>query len=189
MTNQTSDDQQKNFIEKFVEFIKESIKVTFKYFWSKTLASIVLGLIAYGFLYFIKIDHPAIIGAITGFFNLIPVIGGLAACVVCGIIAVFQSPLSALYVVLTILVLQQIDQWILTPVIVGRSVNLPAILIIIALIAGSMLWGPVGVIVAVPIAGAIRAFYSVFIKTDTKNDEQKTIDINDPDENNKPDQK
>ena len=187
MTNKISDNQQKNFIEKLVEFIKESIKVTFKYFWSKTLASIVLGLIAYGFLYFIKIDYPGIIGAVTGFFNLIPVIGGLAACVICGIIAVFQSPLSALYVVITILVLQQIDQWILTPLIVGRSVNLPSILIIIALIAGSMLWGPVGVIIAVPIAGAIRAFYSVFIKTDTKKEEQNTVDVNDSDENNKPD--
>ena len=63
MTNKISDNQQKNFIEKLVEFIKESIKVTFKYFCSKTLASIVLGLIAYGFLYFIKIDYPGIIGA------------------------------------------------------------------------------------------------------------------------------
>ena len=188
MTNQQDNKQQKNLLEKTGEFIKESIKVTFKYFWSKTLASVILGVIAYGFLFFIKAEHAGVIGIITGFFNLIPVIGGIAACIICGIIAIFQSPLYALYVVLTILVLQQVDQWILTPVIVGKSVNLPSILIIIALIAGSMIWGPVGVIVAVPIAGAIRAFYSVFIKPAPKEGSQETIDINQSDDNSKPDE-
>ena len=180
MTNYPQDNHQKDILEKIIEFIKKSIEVTFKYFWSKTLASIVLGLIAYGFLLFINIEHAGWIGIITGFFNLIPVIGGLAACIICGIIGLFQSPVSALYIVITILVLQQIDQWILTPVIVGRSVNLPSILIIIALIAGSAIWGPVGILIAVPIAGIIRTFYTVFLKSDKKADEQKTIDINKP---------
>ncbi len=185
--NNLQDKENEGFIEKIVEFIKQSIQVTFKYFWSKTLASVVLGLIAYGFLYLIHIDHPGIIGIITGFLNLIPAAGGLIACIICGIIAIFQSPLSALYVVLTILVLQQIDQWILTPLIVGRSVNLPSILIIIALIAGSIIWGPVGVIIAVPIAGMIRAFYLVFLKPDKKksNQDAKTIDVNESEESEK----
>lgn len=179
MTNQTPEN--KNIIEKIVEFIKQSIQVTFKYFWSKTLASIVLGLICYGFLYLIDIENAGVMGIIAGFFNLIPAAGGLIAAIICAIIAIFQSPLSALWVVLTIIVLQQVDQWILTPLIVGKSVNLPSILIILALIAGSLLWGPVGIIVAVPIAGMIRAFYVVFFKSDKKTDEQETIDINEPD--------
>lgn len=183
MSNNNQNYNGQNFPEKAVEFIKQSIKVTFKYFWSKTLASIILGLIGWGFLLLINIERAGIIGTIIGFFNLVPVIGGLAACVIGGIIAAFQSPLSALYVVLTVLVLQQLDQWVLTPLIVGKSVNLPAILIIIALIAGSMLWGPVGIIVAVPIAGIIRAFYMVFLKSDKKDNLKngaETIDINDP---------
>ena len=80
--------------------------------------------------------------------------------------------------VITILVLQQLDQWVLTPLIVGKSVNLPSIIIILSLIAGSLIWGPVGIILAVPIAGMVRAFYIVFLKSDKKQDEQKTIDIN-----------
>ena len=184
MANQNNNDI--NFTDKIVEFIKQSIQTTFKYFWSKTLASIVLGLIAYGFLYFIDIKNAGVIGIITGVLNLIPAAGGLIACIICGIIAIFQSPLSALYVVITILVLQQIDQWILTPVIVGKSVNLPSILIILALIAGSLIWGPVGIIIAVPIAGMIRAFYSVFLKTEKSTDEQKTININNPNEPSEP---
>ena len=80
--------------------------------------------------------------------------------------------------------MQQIDQWILTPLIVGKSVNLPSILIILALIAGSLLWGPVGIIIAVPIAGMIRAFYMVFLKSNKKIDEPETIDINEPDDTN-----
>lgn len=182
MTNQTPNNESKTFFNKIVEFIKQSIQVTFKYFWSKTLASAVLGLICYGFLYLIDIEHAGIIGIIAGLFNLIPAAGGLIACIICGIIAIFQSPLSALWVVLTILVLQQIDQWILTPLIVGKSVNLPSILIILALIAGSLLWGPVGIIIAVPIAGMIRAFYMVFLKSEKNKDQQETIDINEPDD-------
>ena len=179
MTNQPQNSG-KNFIEKVIDFIRQSIQVTFKYFWSKTLASIVLGLIGYGFLSLIHIEHPIIMGAIIGITNLIPVIGGMAASIICGVIAVFQSPLSALYVVLTILVLQQLDQWVLTPLIVGKSVNLPSILIIIALFAGGAVWGPVGILVAVPIAGMIKAFYTVFIKSDkNKNDNEPADSDND----------
>ncbi|MEX1376987.1 MAG: AI-2E family transporter [Eubacteriales bacterium] len=177
MTNQ-SQNTDKGFIEKVIDFIKQSIKVTFKYFWSKTLASIILGLIGFGFLSFIHVEHSAIMGAIIGITNLIPVIGGLAAALICVIIALFQSYKIALYVLITIVVLQQLDQWILTPVIVGKSVNLPSILIIISLLAGSWLWGPVGFLIAVPIAGMVKAFYTVFIKSDKKKNEVETIDIN-----------
>lgn len=186
MSNMPVNNEDKSFFDKIIDFVKQSVQATFKYFWSKTLASVVLGLIGYGFLYLIKIEHAGIIGIIIGVFNLVPAAGGLIASIICGIIAVFQSPLSALYVVITILVLQQLDQWVLTPLIVGKSVNLPSIIIILSLIAGSLIWGPVGIILAVPIAGMVRAFYIVFLKSDKKQDEQKTIDINNIDEDDKP---
>lgn len=165
MTNEPQNQQDINIVDKFIEFAKQSFKLTFKYFWSKTLASIILGCIAFGVLKLINIDNALSQSIVIGFFNLIPVVGGLISCIICGIIALFQSPISALYVVIAILVLQQIDQWILTPLIVGNSVKLPPILIIIALFAGSWLWGPVGIIVAVPIAAMIKLFYSMFIKS------------------------
>lgn len=163
-TNQPNQD--KELGTKIVDFVKQSFKLTFKYFWGKTLASLILGCIAFGCFKLIHIENALPLSIVTGFFNLIPVVGGLISCIICGIIAAFQSPIHILYVVLSILVLQQIDQWILTPLIVGNSVSLPPILICLSLILGGWLWGPIGVIIAVPIAGMIKVFYMIFVKKD-----------------------
>ncbi len=73
------------------------------------------------------------------------------------------------------MVLQQIDQWIITPLIVGNTVSLPPLLICLALIAGSMLWGAVGVIVAVPVAAIIKLFYVMFIQKKKPTDENVIV--------------
>lgn len=181
-----------DIVSKIIVFFKQSLQLTFKYFWGKTLASLILGLIAFGWFKLIGIEHEGAMGIIIGISNLIPVIGGLVASIVCGIIAAFQSPISILWAVLSVLVLQQIDQWIITPLVVGNSVSLPPLLICLALIAGSWLWGAVGVIVAVPVAAIIKLFYTMFIRKESAtpkqidSGEQNTPKIN---ESNQQDEK
>lgn len=150
--------------DNLVKFIKESFRVTVKYFGGKSLASAVMGIICYGILKLLGVENAGAMGIIAGVLNLVPVIGGLAASIICGIIAVFQGPIYILYAILTIIVVQQIDQWILTPLIVGNTVSLPPLIICLALIIGGSLWGPVGVIIAVPVAGIVKIFYSIFVK-------------------------
>lgn len=151
-------------MNRLFEFIRKTIQLTFRYIWSKILASLVLGVIAYAAFDLMGVNAHGWMAAIVGITNLIPVAGGIFAAIVCGIIAAFQAPIYILYVILTIIVLQQLDQWILTPLIVGKSVSLPPILIAVVILAGGLLWGAPGILLAVPISGAVKIFYSMFIE-------------------------
>lgn len=157
-------DHEPTFWQKAGRYILESLKLFVKYIFGKTIASALLGLIAYAVFSLIGIQHAVILAIIIGISNLIPIAGPIAAAIICAIIVVFQQPIYSLYVFITIVVLQQLDQWIITPIFVGRSVSLPPILIIIVVFLGGLIWGIPGLLLAVPVSAMVRLYYVMFVK-------------------------
>lgn len=107
------------------------------------------------------------IGIIAGLANLIPLVGPFVGMVPAILIAVMNhlgsdvsSPKHLLVVIVSIVIMfiivQQIDNNIVTPKLVGHSVGMHPIMVIIALLIGGNLMGPVGMLVAVPAAGTIK---------------------------------
>jgi len=60
------------------------------------------------------------------------------------------------------LIVQQIDNNFVTPVLVGESVGLHPIMVMIALLIGGTLIGPLGMLFAVPAAGVLKVIYQEF---------------------------
>lgn len=164
MSNEVHNKKSTFTLKNIGKFIKQSFSVTLKYFGGKLLASAIMGIICFGILKILGVERAVPMAITAGVLNLVPVIGGLVAAIICGIIAVFQGFVFILYAVLTIILVQQLDQWILTPLIVGKTVSLPPLIICVALILGGWAWGPVGVVIAVPVAGVVKLFYSIFVK-------------------------
>ncbi len=107
----------------------------------------------------IGIDFAVIIGIISGFSNLIPFIGafvGLALTVVVGLLS--GTPMKTLLAVIAILLLQQVDNAIIIPKIVGHQVDLHPVLVVLALSVGGTIFGLWGLIFAVPITAIIKIF-------------------------------
>ena len=99
-----------------------------------------------------------------------------------------ESPLKALLFLIFVLILQAIDNNFIYPKIVGKSVGLPGMLVLIAVILGGNIGGILGVLLGVPTASAIYALVVDWLKNrniDNENTNVETESATDTDSNTK----
>lgn len=104
-----------------------------------------------------RFPNPGVVAVIIGTSALIPVIGPIIGETVGALIIFMDNPWDALFFLIFILILQTIDNNLIYPKIVGKSVGLPGILVLISVIIGGNLGGILGVLVGVPTASAVYA--------------------------------
>lgn len=119
-----------------------------------TLASIVAVLYLIG-LTIIGVPYAAMLAVLAGVLDFIPVIGPIIAGTVAAFIALSDSPLKALIVVILYIAVQQLENTFLVPKIMQRALGLSPVIIIIALLIGAKLMGIIGAVLAVPISASI----------------------------------
>ena len=109
----------------------------------------------------IGIENALFFGVMVAFINIIPYIGSVAgsAIVVLYTLITRDSLVTPAIVALFFIVLQQIDSYILTPKITGSKIQLNALFTIMALLAGSLVWGVAGMILFVPFLGAAKVIF------------------------------
>ena len=107
----------------------------------------------------VKIPYAILIGVISGFSNLIPYIGAVVAFLLAVVVGLLSgTPIKALYAVIIVLVLQQVDSIFIVPKVVGKSVELHPALVILSLAVFGGLFGILGMVVAVPCGALIKMF-------------------------------
>ena len=119
--------------------------------------AVVLWVMTYIGLWAIGIKYAFILGALTGIFDIIPYFGpflGLAPAI---IVAAIDSPYKIISVFIVYVIIQQLEGAIISPRIMGKHVGLHPIITIMAVVVGGRLFGIVGMLLAVPICGIIRA--------------------------------
>lgn len=105
----------------------------------------------------IGIDFAIIIGIISGIFNLIPYFGPVVGFILAGLIGLIgPHPIKGVYAVIAVMILQQIDGWFIVPKVMGKTVKLHPIAVLLAIVIGGQLFGLVGILLGVPVAGFIR---------------------------------
>lgn len=134
-------------------------KVLSRYIVSQIFLSSIIGVLTFVILFLFGIKFSFILGFVNGILNIIPyfgpIIGGLPAV----FIAFMESPEKGLYILIVMIIIQQIEGNILSPKITGDSTNMHPIMIIILLFIGESLWGFVGMIIIVPIGVIIKVIY------------------------------
>jgi predicted PurR-regulated permease PerM len=95
-------------------------------------------------------------GAFFGVMELIPYIGPVLGAVPPILVALFDNPISAIWVALLFLALQQLEGHVVAPQVFGHSLRINPLLIIFALLLGAELYGIVGAFVALPVAAILR---------------------------------
>ncbi|MEQ1569935.1 MAG: AI-2E family transporter, partial [Myxococcota bacterium] len=98
------------------------------------------------------------IGLLAGLLNVVPYLGFVIGLVLAVLLALLDwvgwAPLIG--VVLTFAIVQGLEGYVVTPRVVGEKVGLSPVVVILALLLGGQLLGPLGVVLALPLAGAIR---------------------------------
>ncbi|NPV90455.1 MAG: AI-2E family transporter [Firmicutes bacterium] len=113
-----------------------------------TMATIALGIMG--------LPYALTLGIIIGLSDLIPYLGPLVGGIPAVAVALLESNRLALYVALMILAIHQIEGGLVAPRILSDRVGLNPFLVVFALLAGGKLWGPLGMVVGVPLAASLR---------------------------------
>jgi predicted PurR-regulated permease PerM len=95
-------------------------------------------------------------GAFFGLMELIPYIGPVLGAAPPILVALFDDPLTAIWVALLFLAIQQLEGHVVAPQVFGHSLRINPLLIIFALLFGGKLYGVVGAFVALPVAAILR---------------------------------
>ena len=112
----------------------------------------VLSTTAYGAL---RVRYFVLLGILTGFLNIIPIIGAIVSVALAAAVAALDSWTKMLGVFIFFLVYENLENAYLTPRIMRSSVNLMGLTVLVALLLGSALAGVVGALVAVPTAALV----------------------------------
>ena len=95
-------------------------------------------------------------GMITMLFYLIPMFGQFIGGSLVTIILLFSSPIAAVVFAAVYIIYAQIENNLIAPKIQGNALNLPAVMILVAIVIGMYMFGLLGAVIAVPIAGCVR---------------------------------
>jgi predicted PurR-regulated permease PerM len=95
-------------------------------------------------------------GAFFGLMELIPYIGPVLGALPPILVALFDNPISAIWVALLFLAIQQLEGHVVAPQVFGHTLRINPLLIIFALLFGGQLYGIVGAFVALPVAAILR---------------------------------
>lgn len=95
-------------------------------------------------------------GVFYGLMELVPYVGPILGALPPILVALFNDPLSAVWIALLFLAIQQIEGHIVAPQVFGHSLRINPLLIIFALLFGAEVYGIVGALVALPVAAILR---------------------------------
>ncbi len=157
--------RRRNEIESVMEKIGQAIGGFFR---GQLLVALFVGVASALALWVVGLPFWAVVGLVAGIFNLIPLIGPFIAAIVAVLIAFTTDPQVgglleleagwplAVGSAIALLIVQQLDNHILSPNIVARTVNLHPVTVMLGLLAGGTLLGLWGLLLAVPVLASIK---------------------------------
>jgi predicted PurR-regulated permease PerM len=126
------------------------------YLLGNVLTSLVAGIGTYLWMVAFGIPYPALLGLLVALLDLIPVVGSTVGGAIVSLVALTVSLPIALSTLGFYIAYRFAEDYLLLPRIMGRTVQVPAAVTVIAVLIGATLLGLIGALVAIPVAAAIR---------------------------------
>ncbi len=139
-----------------IEYVGHIIYETYASFISgQCLDAIILGSLLALCMGIMGLPYPVLIGVIVAVTALIPVVGAFFGGTIGAILIVMESPIKALTFLVLFLILQQIDNRLIYPHVVGNAIGIPSILIFAAIIIGGEFGGVIGMFLGIPFTAVL----------------------------------
>ena len=126
----------------------------------KIIDSIIIGIICCILMEIFGFPYPILISAIIGITNVIPFFGPFIGAIPAAIIILLVSPIHALYFMVLIFVLQQVDGNIIGPTILGNTTGIASFWVLFSIVIGGGLFGFIGMVLGVPVFAIIYYYFS-----------------------------
>lgn len=145
-------------------FEKAQAKVS-GWFGARVLACLFVGVSSFLVFFFLGVKYSFSLALISGVLNFVPLIGPLITALLAVVfVGVSSSWLVALYVVVALYLIQVAENNLVTPLLMKRLLDMPPVLVLIALLVGGTIFGFLGMIFAIPVFGIIFEFSREFLE-------------------------
>lgn len=123
--------------------------------------SLILGILCYIGMRLFRFPYPEVISVVIGVTSLVPLVGSFVGELIGAFLILITSPLKALLFIVFILCLQQLEGSFIYPRVVGKSVGLPGVVVLSAVLVGGNIASVTGALLAVPICAML---YSLLLE-------------------------
>jgi len=124
----------------------------------QVLLGVLIGILVFLGLTILRVPYALTFALLAAVFELIPIFGPVLASIPPIAIAFLQSPSLALAVVALYVIIQQFENHLIYPLVVRKTVGVPPIITILALLAGAQLGGFFGILLSIPIVAVLYEF-------------------------------
>lgn len=146
------------------KYFNNSNEIFFKFIASQFLDAIIVGILATIAMSIMGIKYAPLLGFLIGLSNMIPCIGAIVATVIAAIITLITGGLSqAVWMLIVVIILQQMDAHIINPKIIGQSLKISPLLVIFAITVGGSYFGILGMFLSVPAIAVVRILIEDYI--------------------------
>lgn len=153
----------RNFLEEILDFVSEEKreyyrkiiyrikrKVSF-WFFGQIILMLSIGISTFIILKILKIPYAPLLALISGVFEIIPILGPTISLTIASMITFLEKPEMLLWVIGSFLLIQQIENHFLVPIIMRKATSVDPIIVIFGVLVGGKIGGILGIIVILPI--------------------------------------
>lgn len=139
-----------------------------KYFTGKIFDSIIVGILSGIGLFILKSKYALLFGTLMGIMNMVPYFGPAIGMTPVVIINLFTNPKIAIFCLIYLLVVQQVEVAFIEPKVVGGQLGLSPFLTILAVTVGGGFFGIPGMILSTPIMGVLKIYVTEYVESKAK---------------------
>ena len=162
-----------NTYKNIEKYFNNSNEIFFKFIASQFLDAIIVGILVTIALSIMGVKYAPLLGFFIGLFNMIPYFGAIIAVGISALITAITGGISqAIWMLIIVIILQQIDANIINPKIVGKSLKISPLLVIFAVTIGGAYFGILGMFLAVPVIAVLKIFVEDYIDFKLKSKEK-----------------
>lgn len=162
-------------VSEIIRIVKLTNTTFTKFLTGQCLDACLTGFEFFVILSIIKIPYALILGVLFAITALIPYIGAFVTLIIGAVLVGVSNPMNSVWYVLVFFIVQQFDDNFTYPKIVGKSVGLPALWALIAVLIGGSILGLVGMIISIPVSSVLYTLLKEFVnyKLENKNKNKK----------------
>ncbi len=143
-----------------VTFLSEEItRRVGGYFIGQLTVATLNGVLSYVLMTIIDLPYAAVLAVTVGLLGLVPMVGATIGAIVVLLVALFSSTTDAIVVGVYYVVYQQVENYLIAPRVMSRTVSVPSAVTVIAALVGASLLGVLGALMAIPAAAGLLLLY------------------------------
>ncbi len=149
--------------KKSAHIIEVSSKSFSNFISGQCIEAVILGVLCFIGMIIFRIPYAPVISVLIGVCALIPILGAWIGTAISFLLILIADPVKAVWFVVYILVLQQVEGNLIYPRVVGKQVGLPGVWVILTIVVGTGVMGPFGALLAVPVASVAYALVLEYV--------------------------